>query len=305
MKIAPFLTFLALSIALPTLAGVNSINPEKTVVNLFKVYGYSKVKGTQIEVRGPRYSGQEELEDEGEWFQIPMITYNRAQKLATSVFRTDSGEYDDAQGTSFSIGNNLVLTNQHVLSPSRKNTTKCGSFSLRTNEKSSEEFDCKEVIFCEPKRDFCLIEVKPNTHKERINGKRVVVETNLSRIPTLKLDTNYKLDSYGKYSFKNFTVIGNTRGFGIHYSEGKEAHLINNDFYFFAPLAPGNSGGPLLNEAGNIIGIVKLQSSSFYGNGTEVYNVAIPIREVVETLKEKLQNRPEVIKKLNQAILSL
>jgi V8-like Glu-specific endopeptidase len=303
MKKGLFFTTLMLSSHL-ALAGVNSINPDKIITPLFKVFGSAKIKNNTVEVRGPRLVGQEELEDEGSWPVISLATYTRAKKLAESVFVTDSGESSEIHGTSFSIGNNLILTNQHVLSPSRKNSTKCQSFSLHTNDKSSEEFDCKEVLFCDATRDFCLIEVKVNTSKKRINGQRVTVESHLARVPSLQLDPNYKFENSGRYSTKNFTVIGNTKGFGIHYSEGKEAHFISKDFWFFTPLASGNSGGPLLNEAGNVIGIVKQQSSTFSGTETDVYNVAVPIAEVVETLKEKLQNRPEVIAKLNKALVS-
>lgn len=299
------LLFISILLSPPlVMASPESINPDKVVVNLFKVFSGTKIKGDKVEVRGPSFRNQDEPEDEAEWFTVSLPMFQRARQLAQSVFETESGESSDIYGTSFSIGNNLVLTNQHVLSPSRKNSTKCQGFSLKTNENQSEEFDCKEVLFCDTKRDFCLIELESNTKKKRINGERVVIKTHLSRVPSLKLDTDYKLGESGRYSKEKFTAIGNTRGFGIHYSEGKEAHLIHGDISFFSPLSQGNSGGPLLNEAGHVIGIVKQQSKNFYGTGSDVYNVAVPIREVVETLREKLQNRPEVLAKLNKALLA-
>lgn len=302
MKKASFLILLALSSSL-SFAGPDSINPEKTVTELFKVFGRAKAKDNMMEVLGPRYTGSDELEDEGNWFKVSLQVYKRAQDLAQSVFVTQSGEGSDSVGTSFSIGENLVLTNQHVLSPSRKNKTDCKQFEVTTNENKSESFDCKEVLFCEADRDYCLIEMKPNSSKKKIDGEKVVVYSHLSRIKALKLDTNYKFGETNRYSEDTFTAIGNTRGFGIHYSAAKKAYL-NTNIIFFSPLAQGNSGGPILNQAGHVVGIVKQQSVTFYGTGTDVYNVAVPITEVVETLKQKLQNRPEVLAKLNKALLA-
>lgn len=304
MKKALFLAQI-LMLAPLAYAGSNSINPTKAVVDLFKVFGPAKIKENLVEVRGPRHVGQDELEDEGHWFKINPAVYQRALKLSQSVFITESGEDSDIFGTSFFIGNNLILTNQHVLSPSRENSTKCKSLKVKTNEKSAERFECKEVLFCESKRDFCLIELKTNIKKKKINGKKVKIASSISRLGSLKLDVNYQLGEDNLYSAENFTVIGNTKGYGIHYSEGRTAHKrANADILFFSPLAQGNSGGPLLNQDGNVIGIVKQQSAVFYGTGSDVYNVAVPITEVVETLKQKLQNRPEVLAKLNEALLA-
>ncbi len=284
-------------------ASPESINPDKVVVNLFKVFSGAKIKANKVEVRGPSFRNQDAPKDGAKRFNIPLEVFQRAQTLGQSVFSTLSGEGDDFHGTSFSIGENLILTNQHVLSPSRKNSTKCRNFSIRTNDKKSEKFICEEVLYCETKRDFCLIKIKSNSKRKRLKGKRVLILSQLSRIPGLKLDISFRLGETGFESNENFSTLGNTSGFGIHYSQGKHAQLIHKDIAFFSPLSQGNSGGPLLNEAGHVIGIVKQQSSTFYGTGYDVFNVAIPIREVVETLREKLQNRPEVLAKLNKAIL--
>lgn len=285
-----------------------SINTDRVTVNLFKIFGFSKLKDGLVHVNGPSipWSQQEaDMFEDGKTYKISPALYKRAQELGVSVFRTSAAM--DLHGSSFSIGGNLILTNHHVISPNRDKDVECGSFELKTNDKDYETFKCKEVLFCETDRDFCLVEMKPNKKKIKIDGIKKEVESHLSRIPSLKLDASYALNVGPNYSDKTFTSIGNSKGFGIHYGEGKILLKHQSDYYLYAPVTGGNSGGPLLNDKGHVIGIIKLQSQEFYGEdytGTIIYNKAVPIKEVVETLRQKLQNRPEVLAKINKALLA-
>jgi hypothetical protein len=49
-------------------------------------------------------------------------------------FEGDPGSLMAYMGTAFHIGENLVLTNHHVLSPDRSNTQECGGLKLYANE---------------------------------------------------------------------------------------------------------------------------------------------------------------------------
>lgn len=287
-----------------------SINTDRVTVNLFKVFEDYKVKDGLVQADGPSVPWNEEETDmieNGKRYKITPALYKRARDLGVSVFRTSPYGGFDMFGSSFSIGGNLVLTNHHVISPGRDKKVECGNFEVKTNDDDYETFKCKEVLFCEAERDFCLVEMKPNKKKVKIDGVKKEVESHLARVPSLKLDMKYVLNIGPNYSDKTFTSIGNSRGFGIHYGEGKILVQHQSDFYFYAPVTGGNSGGPLLNDKGHVIGIVKAQSQDFYGSdigGSVIYNKAVPIKEVVETLKQKLQNRPEVLAKINKALLA-
>ena len=51
-------------------------------------------------------------------------------------------------------------------------------------------------------------------------------------------------------------------------------------------VSPGNSGGPLLNEKGEIIGIIQRK---LIGNGVEGIGFAIPTQKALESLRIVLE----------------
>ncbi|MFP5457783.1 MAG: trypsin-like serine protease, partial [Bacteriovoracia bacterium] len=76
-------------------------------------------------------------------------------------------------------------------------------------------------------------------------------------------------------------------GLGIHYSAGRGvARRFTGFVSFYAPVHNGNSGGPLLNPAGEVIGVVHAQSA--YGINEDGYNLAVAIDFIERDLREKL-----------------
>ncbi len=52
-----------------------------------------------------------------------------------------------------------------------------------------------------------------------------------------------------------------------------------------APISPGNSGGPLLDEFGNVLG---LSVSKIIGPGSEGLGLFVPIKDALEALNVKI-----------------
>ncbi len=74
--------------------------------------------------------------------------------------------------------------------------------------------------------------------------------------------------------------VGNAQGEGISFRAGQVASFTPEpeygmwkDIRFTSPASPGNSGGPLLDVTGNVVGLIIQKNSS------ENYNVAVPITE--------------------------
>lgn len=267
---------------------VKSINTKKVEYHQFKTFGKKKIRDGKVVVSGIRYStSDQEYSDSGRRFKVPLAVFERARTLSQSVFRASPGD-TGGHGTAFYVGGNLILTNQHVLSPKRTNTTKCKSFSIRLNSnQKSKTLYCKEVHYCNKNFDFCLIELKD--HKR---GYSITKETPL------------KLKKNSLYSpFMRTMVIGNPMGFGIHASTGIGTDLDNiysplmGRFRFYAPLFGGNSGGPIFNDQNDVIGIATAQSAELVSDKS--YNVGLPMETVLNLLEVKLKNKPLILNQLN------
>ncbi len=83
---------------------------------------------------------------------------------------------------------------------------------------------------------------------------------------------------------------GNAQGEGIAYRAGQVASFTPErelgewkDIRFTSPASPGNSGGPLLNIQGRVVGLIVKKNQS------ENYNVAVPIAEIDNLSRDKAE----------------
>lgn len=179
-------------------------------------------------------------------FDIPAAQFYKERESAKSVFVATTGT-GTSRGTAFLVGKNLVLTNKHVLA----NDKECRKFGIDLNH-VQEFVACKEVLHCSPVHDFCLI--KLDSMK---NGKEVGEE-----VKPLKFSSERPTKE------TNSMVIGNALGMGIHAATYKGIQDLGKDWGHFNRAFSGNSGSPLLNERGEILGIHYGRSSidaSYYG----------------------------------------
>lgn len=283
------LVFISLLINISWADGVKSINQEKMLFNLFEVFsgatfytnGNVRVRG--VDLRDYINPNQDDYVEQGQTQYIKRAEYDFIHNLALRVFEASPGDKSNHFGTAFYIGGNLLLTNQHVLSVSRDNTTQCKNFKVKLNyNQRNKTINCKEVHYCDRDRDFCLIEMYPHKWGYKLDN-----------LEPLLLNTEI---SYGNEIIHY--AIGNSRGYGIHASKGKGLDFYNfMNFNFYAPVFGGNSGGPVFNELGEVIGIVKKQSRILYGE--EAYNIGISIKEVISELNKHLAHKQEVLVQIN------
>lgn len=168
------------------------------------------------------------------------------------------------QGSGFIIHpSGLALTNQHVVENAEKIIIKVGD-----NLKQYEA----EIIGSDSKTDIALIKIKGD----------------IKEWPTMPLGKSSELQ-VGDFA----VAIGNPLGLELSVSMGivsarGRADIIpsgRNGIYNFiqidAPINPGNSGGPLLNLAGEVVGINTAISAVGQGIG-----FAIPIDQVKQILPQ-------------------
>lgn len=164
-----------------------------------------------------------------------------------------------------------LITNAHVINQARSVWIQIPSLGRRIID--------VEVIGMTPDRDLALLRVKPASLeiiKSALGGVPYLMlgDSDLTRRSDEVLALGYPL---GQQSLKSTTGV----------VSGHEQHMIQ----ISAPINPGSSGGPLLDEQGNVIGINA-------AGITEAQNVgyAIPVNDLKIVLpdlyKSKLLRKP-------------
>lgn len=278
-----FITLIAFSFFMSPSEAV--IIPSRTEMPFTAVYSGIRVRGehvlmstaTLVNIGNNRDPALEwEFRGGSKSVRVSHDKLESMRSLSDATLKATPGDSSTSVGSAFHIGQGYILTNQHVLSTSRTNNTQCRSFRVQTGD-NKNSFDCERVVYCHKEMDFCLIKIKgkkPNV----FNRNPRLPET----LPRLRLKATRVPDYAGI-----FTAIGNPAGAGIHFSQGRGLQPFRrNAWAFFAPVHSGNSGGPLIDEGGDVIGVIFAQSK--YGIDEGGYNMAVPMYRVLEVLKHEI-----------------
>jgi S1-C subfamily serine protease len=159
-------------------------------------------------------------------------------------------------GSGVFISNKLVVTNYHVVDN--------GNRIELTRNSDQKKFE-GEIVKVDEFHDICIIKLKNNSSPD-----------------FLKLNTNYpKIGT-------EILVAGSPIGLNGTISKGIVSNLKKNNphdndlLQISAPISPGNSGGPVVNANGEILGI---SVSQFVGEGIQNINFAVPARYIDFLLK--------------------
>ncbi len=178
-------------------------------------------------------------------------------KVLPGVVTVSLGE--ESHGSGFLISEDgLVITNHHVVKGNEEvNIITSGKVTLPA-----------EVVAIDHKYDLALLKVVGAGYKPLAIGN----STNA------KLGSEVTAIGTPRYTELNQTV---TKGIisGLREIEGKE--YIQTD----VSVSPGNSGGPLINDKGEVIGIV---SWKIGGGAYEGLSFAIPIKTALDKLNVKV-----------------
>jgi S1-C subfamily serine protease len=148
------------------------------------------------------------------------------------------------QGTAFfAIKDGMAVTAWHVVRD---------AVSVKAKFASGEEFDVSGLVDSDPARDIAIVRVKA------------------FGTPLLSVGAT---PSVGQKAY----VVGAPLGLEFTISDGLLSQIQVMDgtkaYQFSCPASPGNSGGPLLNAKGEIIGVVSFQFKS-----GQNLNFAVPIQ---------------------------
>jgi hypothetical protein len=180
------------------------------------------------------------------------ITYAKELPFDKLDFAERNEKYHSI-GTAFFINEKELMTAEHVFG--------LMYFSLHENffirDADGKVYPVNKVHKYSTRRDMLVFDLKKYPEK----------------ITSLKFNRQVEI---GDTVFS----AGNAQGEGIAYRAGQVASFTPEraygqwkDIRFSSPASPGNSGGPLLNVQGEVVGLIVKKNKS------ENYNIAVPVNE--------------------------
>lgn len=195
-----------------------------------------------------------------------------ARNKATVVEIWASTSHSHASGTGFVISEKgYLLTNDHVVRDEKKNDyCQC----IRMKPIDSEKSYPIEVLESDKKADIALCKFDPNMASGLKSVKRIV---------------NYSELQQGADCF----VIGNAFGQGLAPFTGEVRFTMDDDgnLVHTAPTNPGDSGGPVINRNGEVIGINKSRTTSVGGEKAVGVANATPMSVIDDWLMKWTEKR--------------
>ncbi|MBL7545538.1 MAG: trypsin-like peptidase domain-containing protein [Bdellovibrionaceae bacterium] len=154
-----------------------------------------------------------------------------------------------AQGSSVAISTSLLLTNCHVVQ----------NAEIVELQKEDITF-IADVVSAQPEHDMCILKIKGKSLAEYISAAK----------PFQKIEIGEKVYS-----------LGTPKGLDMTFADGIISGLRKNRterlIQTTAPISPGSSGGALVDENGNLLGI-----TTFYVKDGQNLNFAISIQNFCE-----------------------
>ncbi len=189
------------------------------------------------------------------------LSYERPLPLDLIPFSVRNDPYYSV-GTAFMTGPNQWITAGHVFELGRKSLHKI----YRLRDHAGKVYDLDQILKYSSHRDFVVFSIKNPPHIKPL-------ATNTA--PSI----NEKVYS-----------VGNALGEGVVFRDGLYTSTTPEEqdgawkwIRFSAAASPGNSGGPLLDVKGRVIGVVIGKSEN------ENLNFALPINEVLKA-EDKVAN---------------
>jgi serine protease Do len=166
---------------------------------------------------------------------------NKTRQLNQKLAQTTGRTAYSAGGTGFAItSSGLIATNYHVIS---------GNDSVYVQDAAGRSFKAK-VVYTEPESDIAILKVVDTAFKS------------LAPIPyTIKRGESDLAESVYTFGYSEDSPI---------FGEGKltSENGLNGDSLvcqISVPVNPGNSGGPLMDSRGNVVGIVTAKETKLEG----------------------------------------
>jgi len=204
----------------------------------------------------------------------PAVVSVVAERTVVNPFLRSATTQSSGIGTGFIVEGGLVFTNKHVVDADAKY-----SVLLNDGETSIQVIDVQK----DPLSDFAILKLETQNDK--------LPQLNLGDSDNLKVGQTVIAIGNVLGEFSNTASKGIISGIGRSIIAQSGAYgaseLLDNVIQTDAALNPGNSGGPLLDLDGNVIGINVARA------GAENVGFSIPINSI-KSVYESYQNFGEI-----------
>lgn len=186
---------------------------------------------------------------------------NAVQQTRPSVTKIEGGGCGGiSQGSGFVAAENLVITNAHVVAGVKNPSVIDGEGRHRA-----------EVIWFDPDLDMAVLRTTG------LGGDPLPLKPDAALNGTAGVVLGYP--GGGDFTAHPATILDSFKAIGRNiYNQGKterEIYSVKSD------IEPGNSGGPIVNKEGEVIGLVFAESTSY-----EDVGYALTMRAVIDGLNE-------------------
>lgn len=188
------------------------------------------------------------------------------ERSVTFNFFTGPRLQEASIGTGFAVGDELIITNRHVVNDINS--------SYSVVDAKGNRYDVSEV-YRDTLNDLAILKV-PGAHLEPLE----LGDSDQLQVGQTVIAIGNALGRFSNTVTKG-VVSGIGRGIVASGGLGEFQEQLDNVIQTDAALNPGNSGGPLLNIEGQVIGV-----NVAISQGSENIGFAIPVNEVKKLLED-------------------
>jgi len=190
----------------------------------------------------------------------PEKIYKKVSDAVIKIYATDNKKEAKGQASGIIIRNRAwIITNYHILN--------VGAFI--TTQHNDKTYEIDSVVSMDPEKDILIFQMKD---AEKIKKDKTIPQIQIGN--SAKLNVGQKIYAIGSpMGFENTMTEGIVSG--LRTADDSAKNLIQ----ISAPISPGSSGGAILNDKGELVGI-----SCGVITTAQNLNFAIPINDVMATV---------------------